>query len=334
MRVLGIETSCDETGIAIYDENIGLLSNKLYSQINLHKKYGGVVPELASREHIKKVIPLIRLALKESKLKKKNIDAIAYTAGPGLASSLLVGATIGYSLGFAWKIPVIPINHLEGHLFSIMLEKNFPKYPFISLIVSGGHTQLINVKNFNKYSILGESIDDSAGEAFDKIAKLLGIQYPGGSSLSKIAQKGKFGKFLFPRPLINKSGFDFSFSGLKSSVSRIIFKKKITKQTISDIAFAFEDAITDILTIKTKKALKKTKIKNISICGGVASNKILRKKMKTEMKKIKRKIFFPKIKFCTDNGAMIALVGLIRFKKKLIKKNHITIKPNWSLTEL
>lgn len=334
MHILGIETSCDETGIAVYSEKKGLLSNKLYSQTKLHKKYGGVVPELASRDHIKKIIPLIKEALIESKILKKNINAIAYTAGPGLINSLLVGATIAHSLSFAWKIPVIPIHHLEGHLFSIMLEKKFPKYPFISLIASGGHTKLIKVMNFNKYEILGRSIDDSAGEAFDKVAKLLGLEYPGGPNLSLVARNGEFKKFIFPRPMLNHPGFNFSFSGLKSSVARIIHKNTLNKQTIANIAHAFEHAIIDILTIKTKKAIQKMGIKNLTLCGGVSANKSLRKKMKKEMKKIGKKVFYPKIKFCTDNGAMIALVGLIRFKKKLIKKKFLTVNPNWSLKEL
>lgn len=336
MKILGIETSCDETGIAIYDDYFGLIINKLYSQKKKYKNYGGVVPEIASRNHIDKIIPLIKSALDESKTKKKEISAIAYTAGPGLIGCLLVGATIAHSLSFSWNIPILPINHLEGHLMAPMLKTKNIQYPLIALLVSGGHTQLIHVKKFSKYKLLGESLDDSAGEAFDKIAKLLNLGYPGGPILSKIAQNGKEGKFTFPRPMINQSNLNFSFSGLKTFTNRIILKnkKEMSHQKISDIALEFENSIIDVLISKSKQALLKTGIKRLIVTGGVSANKKLRLKIKKEIKKIRGKVFFPELKFCQDNGAMIAFTGMLRIKKnKKIEKKFI-VKSSWKLEDL
>ena len=255
MRVLGIETSCDETGIAIYDDQKGLLANQLYSQVKLHADYGGVVPELASRDHVRKTVPLIQAAIKEAGLTAKQIDAVAYTAGPGLVGALLVGATIGRSLAFAWDVPAIAVHHMEGHLLAPMLEENPPAFPFVALLVSGGHTQLISVTGIGHYELLGESIDDAAGEAFDKTAKLLGLDYPGGPMLSKMASQGTEGRFVFPRPMTDRPGLDFSFSGLKTFAANTIRNSGNDDQTRADIARAFEDAVVDTLMIKCKRAL-------------------------------------------------------------------------------
>lgn len=270
MRVLGIETSCDETGIAIYDDEKGLLANQLYSQVKLHADYGGVVPELASRDHVRKTVPLIQAALKEAGLNSTDIDAVAYTAGPGLVGALLVGATVGRSLAFAWDVPAIPVHHMEGHLLAPMLEENPPEFPFVALLVSGGHTQLISVTGIGKYELLGESIDDAAGEAFDKTAKLLGLDYPGGPMLSKMASQGTEGRFVFPRPMTDRPGLDFSFSGLKTFAANTIRNNDDSEQTRADIARAFEDAVVDTLMIKCKRALDQTGFKRLVMAGASA----------------------------------------------------------------
>ena len=285
MRVLGIETSCDETGIAIYDDEKGLLANQLYSQVKLHADYGGVVPELASRDHVRKTVPLIQEALKEANLTAKDIDAVAYTAGPGLVGALLVGATVGRSLAFAWNVPAIPVHHMEGHLLAPMLEDNPPEYPFVALLVSGGHTQLISVTGIGEYTLLGESIDDAAGEAFDKTAKLLGLDYPGGPMLSKLASQGTEGRFVFPRPMTDRPGLDFSFSGLKTFAANTIRNNEADDQTRADIARAFEDAVVDTLMIKCKRALDQTGFKRLVMAGGVSANRTLRAKLAEMMQK-------------------------------------------------
>ncbi|HEK2687379.1 TPA: tRNA (adenosine(37)-N6)-threonylcarbamoyltransferase complex transferase subunit TsaD, partial [Proteus mirabilis] len=314
MRVLGIETSCDETGIAIYDDKAGLLANQLYSQIKLHADYGGVVPELASRDHIRKTVPLIQAALKEANLTAKDIDAVAYTAGPGLVGALLVGATIGRSLAFAWDVPAIPVHHMEGHLLAPMLEEKTPDFPFVALLVSGGHTQLISVTGIGEYTLLGESIDDAAGEAFDKTAKLLGLDYPGGPVLSKMAQQGVEGRFVFPRPMTDRPGLDFSFSGLKTFAANTIRQNDDSEQTRADIARAFEDAVVDTLAIKCRRALEQTGFKRLVMAGGVSANRTLRAKMAMIMEQLGGEVFYARPELCTDNGAMIALAGMIRFK--------------------
>ena len=339
MRVLGIETSCDETGIAIYDDNIGIIANKLHSQTKIHANYGGVVPELASRDHIYQTIPLIKLALKETNLHYNQIDGVAYTAGPGLIGALLVGATIGKSLAFSWKVPSIPINHMEAHLLAPMLEKKQPSFPFIALLVSGGHTELISVTEIGKYKILGSSIDDAVGEAFDKIAKLLGFDYPGGAELSNIAKYGRVGRFIFPRPMINISGLDFSFSGLKTFATNIIHNNKNDYQTKADIARAFEDAIIETLLIKCKRALNKVGFNTLIVSGGVSANNELRKHMAIMMHKRGGNVFYARPEFCTDNGAMIAYTGMVRLKKfpylySKSDKLNIKVYPRWPLSEL
>ncbi|MCX0499159.1 tRNA (adenosine(37)-N6)-threonylcarbamoyltransferase complex transferase subunit TsaD [Erwinia billingiae] len=334
MRVLGIETSCDETGIAIYDETAGLLANQLYSQVKLHADYGGVVPELASRDHVRKTVPLIQAALKEAGLQAKDIDAVAYTAGPGLVGALLVGATIGRSLAFAWDVPAIPVHHMEGHLLAPMLEDNPPEFPFVALLVSGGHTQLISVTGIGEYSLMGESVDDAAGEAFDKTAKLLGLDYPGGPMLSKMAQRGTEKRFIFPRPMTDRPGLDFSFSGLKTFAANTIRENSDDDQTRADIARAFEDAVVDTLAIKCKRALDQTGFKRLVIAGGVSANRTLRSKMAEVMKARGGEVFYARPEFCTDNGAMIAYAGMVRMKGGTRGELSVTVRPRWPLAEL
>ncbi|MGL3999428.1 tRNA (adenosine(37)-N6)-threonylcarbamoyltransferase complex transferase subunit TsaD [Pantoea eucalypti] len=334
MRILGIETSCDETGIAIYDDEAGLLANQLYSQVKLHADYGGVVPELASRDHVRKTVPLIQAALKEAGLAPQQIDAVAYTAGPGLVGALLVGATIGRALAFAWKVPAVPVHHMEGHLLAPMLEENPPEFPFVALLVSGGHTQLISVTGVGEYVLLGESIDDAAGEAFDKTAKLLGLDYPGGPMLSKMAQQGTAGRFTFPRPMTDRPGLDFSFSGLKTFAANTIRANPDDDQTRADIARAFEDAVVDTLSIKCKRALDETGFKRLVIAGGVSANRTLREQMAIMMQKRGGEVFYARPEFCTDNGAMIAYAGMVRLKGGTRGKLSVSVRPRWSLAEL
>lgn len=334
MRVLGIETSCDETGIAIYDEQQGLLANQLYSQVKLHADYGGVVPELASRDHVRKTVPLIQAALKESGLTAKDIDAVAYTAGPGLVGALLVGATVGRSLAFAWNVPAIPVHHMEGHLLAPMLEENPPAFPFVALLVSGGHTQLISVTGIGHYELLGESIDDAAGEAFDKTAKLLGLDYPGGPMLSKMASQGTAGRFVFPRPMTDRPGLDFSFSGLKTFAANTIRNSGDDDQTRADIARAFEDAVVDTLMIKCRRALEQTGFSRLVMAGGVSANRTLRAKLAEMMQKRGGEVFYARPEFCTDNGAMIAYAGMVRLKAGNDAGLGVTVRPRWPLAEL
>ena len=334
MRILGIETSCDETGIAIYDDEAGLLANQLYSQIKLHADYGGVVPELASRDHVRKTVPLIQAALKEAGLEPQQIDAVAYTAGPGLVGALLVGATIGRALAFAWKVPAVPVHHMEGHLLAPMLEENPPEFPFVALLVSGGHTQLISVTGVGEYELLGESIDDAAGEAFDKTAKLLGLDYPGGPMLSKMAQQGTAGRFTFPRPMTDRPGLDFSFSGLKTFAANTIRANPDDAQTRADIARAFEDAVVDTLSIKCKRALDQTGFKRLVIAGGVSANRTLREQMAVMMQKRGGEVFYARPEFCTDNGAMIAYAGMVRLKGGTRGELSVSVRPRWPLAEL
>ncbi|MCW6566065.1 tRNA (adenosine(37)-N6)-threonylcarbamoyltransferase complex transferase subunit TsaD [Yersinia ruckeri] len=334
MRVLGIETSCDETGIAVYDDETGLLANQLYSQVKLHADYGGVVPELASRDHVRKTVPLIQAALKEANLRPEDIDGVAYTAGPGLVGALLVGATIGRALAFAWNVPAVPVHHMEGHLLAPMLEDNAPEFPFVALLVSGGHTQLISVTGIGEYQLLGESVDDAAGEAFDKTAKLLGLDYPGGPMLSRMAQQGNSTRFTFPRPMIDRPGLDFSFSGLKTFAANTIRANDNDDQTRADIARAFEDAVVDTLAIKCKRALEQTGFKRLVIAGGVSANTTLRTKLAEMMQKRGGEVFYARPEFCTDNGAMIAYAGLIRLKTGVDSELVVSVRPRWPLAEL
>ncbi|NUU66825.1 tRNA (adenosine(37)-N6)-threonylcarbamoyltransferase complex transferase subunit TsaD [Enterobacteriaceae bacterium BIT-l23] len=334
MRVLGIETSCDETGIAIYDDSQGLLANQLYSQVKLHADYGGVVPELASRDHVRKTVPLIQAALSEAGLTAKDIDAVAYTAGPGLVGALLVGATVGRSLAFAWQVPAIAVHHMEGHLLAPMLEETPPEFPFVALLVSGGHTQLISVTGIGQYQLLGESIDDAAGEAFDKTAKLLGLDYPGGPMLSKLALQGTPGRFTFPRPMTDRPGLDFSFSGLKTFAANTIRDHAGDEQARADIARAFEDAVVDTLMIKCRRALDQTGFKRLVMAGGVSANRTLRAKLAEMMTKRNGEVFYARPEFCTDNGAMIAYAGMVRLKADCVADLSVSVRPRWPLAEL
>lgn len=339
MRILGIETSCDETGVAIYDEEKGLVANQLYTQIALHADYGGVVPELASRDHIRKTTPLIQAALAEANLTADQIDGVAYTSGPGLVGALLVGSTIARALAYAWNVPAIGVHHMEGHLLAPMLDENRPHFPFIALLVSGGHTQLVQVEGVGKYNVIGESIDDAAGEAFDKTAKLLGLDYPGGAALSRLAEKGSPTRFTFPRPMTDRPGLDFSFSGLKTSAANTVNQAikeegELTEQTKADIAYAFQDAVIDTLAIKCKRALKETGYRRLVIAGGVSANKKLRETLAEMMKDLKGEVFYPQPQFCTDNGAMIAYTGFLRLKQGQHDELEIEVKPRWPMTEL
>ena len=322
--VLGIETSCDETGIAIYDGQKGLLADSLYSQIELHNQYGGVVPELASRDHILKILPLLQKTLKKADLSLSAIDGIAYCAGPGLAGALLVGAALGRSLAWALAIPALGVHHMEAHLLATMLEDNPPEFPFIALLVSGGHTLLARVEGLGCYEILGESVDDAAGEAFDKTAKLLGLNYPGGPAIAKLAEKGKPKRFRFPRPMLDRPGLDFSFSGLKTFVNTTFKKADKDEQTKADIAYEFQAAVVDTLVKKAQRALTQTGLKRLIIAGGVAANKSLREQLSIMAEKNTVQLYYPRPNFCTDNGTMIAYLGYRRLN--LGQSDDLTIK--------
>ncbi len=330
MRILGIETSCDETGVAIYDAKKGLLADVLYSQVALHAEYGGVVPELASRDHVRKIIPLIHEVMDKAGLESKDISGVAYTAGPGLVGALMVGAAVGRSIGYAWGVPTIGVHHMEGHLLAPMLEPNPPKFPFVALLVSGGHTLLVKVTAFGRYEILGESVDDAVGEAFDKTAKILGLGYPGGAALAALAEKGDPKRFHFPRPMIDRPGLDFSFSGLKTFAANTIAAHDNTLQTKADIARAFQDAVVDTLMIKCKRALQATSYHTLVVAGGVGANLALRAKLQT----LDAKVYFPRQAFCTDNGAMIAYVGCQRLLAGERSDLAIKVYPRWSLADL
>ena len=334
MLILGIETSCDETGIALYDSNKGLLGHTLHSQIDLHAEYGGVVPELASRDHIRYIIPLINQLLNKTSIAKEAINAIAYTAGPGLSGALLVGSTVGESLSFALGIPSIPVHHLEGHLLAPMLEDTKPVFPFLALLVSGGHTQIIHVKQIGQYDIVGDTLDDAAGEAFDKTAQLLGLGYPGGAALSKLAESGK-PKYDLPKPMLHSKDFDFSFSGLKTAVLTLVKKQPELTDTIkANIAASFQESITEVLIYKTLKAMNFLNLNQIVVSGGVGANKQLREKLTKSSQEDNFQLFFPSLEFCTDNGAMIALTGYLRYSLSEKKDYRFTVMPRWRLTEI
>lgn len=339
MRILGIETSCDETGVAIYDEEKGLVANQLYSQIEMHADYGGVVPELASRDHIRKTLPLIQEALKEANLTAADIDGVAYTAGPGLVGALLVGSTIARSLAYAWNVPALGVHHMEGHLMAPMLEDKPPAFPFVALLISGGHTQLVKVEGVGQYEILGESIDDAAGEAFDKTGKLLELDYPAGVAVSKLAEKGTPNRFVFPRPMTDRPGLDFSFSGLKTFAANTINANldengRLDEQTRCDIAHAFQQAVVDTIIIKCKRALQQTGYKRLVMAGGVSANKQLRADLAEMMTSLKGEVYYPRPQFCTDNGAMIAYTGFLRLKNGETSDLSVSVKPRWNMTEL
>ncbi|MFD2164932.1 tRNA (adenosine(37)-N6)-threonylcarbamoyltransferase complex transferase subunit TsaD [Thalassotalea euphylliae] len=334
MRILGIETSCDETGIAIFDEEQGIMAHRLYSQIKVHADYGGVVPELASRDHVRKTIPLIKEVMADAGLSPEDLDGVAYTAGPGLVGALLVGCSIGRSLAYGWNIPAVPVHHMEGHLLAPMLEDDVPEFPFVALLVSGGHTMLVRVDDIGEYELLGESVDDAAGEAFDKTAKLLGLDYPGGPVLAKMAEKGTQGRFKFPRPMTDRPGLDFSFSGLKTFAANTIAKEDDSAQTYADIAYAFQEAVVDTLAIKCKRALEQCGLKRLVIAGGVSANTSLREKLENVTGKLGGKVYYPRPEFCTDNGAMIAYAGMQRLKAGVSADLTFKATPRWPLDTL
>ncbi len=343
LRVLGIETSCDETGVAVYDSEQGLLGHSLYSQIKLHADFGGVVPELASRDHVRKTLPLITDTLKQTDGGLEQLDGIAYTAGPGLVGALLVGAAIGRSLAWTLDIPAVGVHHMEGHMLAPMLDERKPEFPFVALLVSGGHSQLVEVEAVGHYRLLGESIDDAAGEAFDKTAKLLGLPYPGGPELARLAEQGNPERFSFPRPMTDRPGLDFSFSGLKTFALNTMqqelapelnLEPEIAQQTRADIARAFEDAVVDTMVIKCRRAVRETNCQTLVLAGGVAANRHLRQRMQLSMEKEGVELFYPNMQFCTDNGAMIAYAGCQRLVAGQSEELQFGARPRWPLEEL
>lgn len=338
MLVLGIESSCDETGVALYDSERGLLADALHSQIELHRIYGGVVPELASRDHIRKTLPLIDAVLEQAGCSGRDIDGIAYTAGPGLAGALLVGGSIARALGLAWNVPVIGVHHMEGHLLAPLMSDPRPDFPFVALLVSGGHTQLVAVEGIGSYKLLGESVDDAAGEAFDKVAKMLGLPYPGGPQVAKLAEQGTPGRFEFPRPMTNRPGLDFSFSGLKTYVLNTINEHggqgKLDEQIRADIARAFQEAVVGTLVIKCRRALEQTGFKGLLIAGGVSANKRLREALEKLVKEERATLYCPELRFCSDNGAMIAFAGCQRLLAGQHDDLGIQVRPRWNLETL
>ena len=334
MLILGIETSCDDTGAALYHTQQGLLVHKLHSQIALHQRYGGVVPELAARDHIQKLLPLINDVLDQARVTPKHLDGVAYTAGPGLAGALLVGAAVGRSLAFSLNIPAIAVHHMEGHLLSPMLEERRPDFPFLALLVSGGHTQLVDVQQPGQYQVLGESLDDAVGEAFDKTAKLLGLGYPGGPKVADAAKTGDPNRFHFPRPMTDRPGLDFSFSGLKTHTLETAKAHDLTSQTVADIAWAFQDASVDTLAIKARRALEQTGHRQFVVAGGVGANQLLRSRLKNLADELDCEVFYPRPEFCTDNGAMIAYAGALRLSAEESSDERFAVHPRWSLEDL
>ncbi|MBI3777576.1 MAG: tRNA (adenosine(37)-N6)-threonylcarbamoyltransferase complex transferase subunit TsaD [Gammaproteobacteria bacterium] len=341
MRVLGIETSCDDTGVALYDSSQGLLAHRLFSQTELHLDYGGVVPELASRDHIRKALPLIRAVMQEANTRPEQVNGIAYTSGPGLAGALLVGAALGRSLAYAWNVPSIGVHHMEGHLLSPMLEPDPPTFPFTALLVSGGHTLLADVQALGRYTILGESVDDAVGEAFDKTAKLLGLGYPGGPAIAQAARDGDSKRFPFPRPMTERRktqgahpGLDFSFSGLKTAVVTVVQNQSLTTSLIADIAASFEAAAVDVLAIKCEWALEQTGSKQLVVAGGVSANLKLRERLKQLSEKLGVRVYFPRPEFSTDNGAMIAYAGYLRLTSGQHEPLAFGARARWRIEEI
>jgi len=338
MIVLGIETSCDETGLAVYDSEKGLLAHVLHTQIALHGEYGGVVPELASRDHVRYLLPLAEKVLEKAGVKKSELGGIAYTAGPGLIGALMVGASTGRAMAMALGVPAVAVHHMEGHLLAPMLEETSPQFPFVALLVSGGHTLLAEVKGIGQYELLGESLDDAAGEAFDKTAKLLGLGYPGGPVLAKLAEQGESGVYKFPRPMVDRPGLEFSFSGLKTS-TRNTWQKEVEKgndneQTKANICRAFEEAVVDTLKIKCRRAVQQVSAKTLVIAGGVGANLRLRESLQAMMEKEGGELYYPRIEFCTDNGAMIAYVGCLRLVAGQTEPLQISTRARWPMSEL
>ena len=340
MLILGIETSCDETGLALFDSDVGLLAHALHSQVDMHVAYGGVVPELASRDHIRRVLPLLDAVLAEAGRTLADVDAIAVTTGPGLAGALLVGASVGHALGYALGKPVLDVHHLEGHLLSPLLAQPAPAFPFVALLVSGGHTQLLAVRGWGLYELLGETLDDAAGEAFDKTAQLLGLGYPGGPAVSRAADFGTPDSIKLPRPMLHSNDLDFSFSGLKTAVLTAVKREggsNVCEQGRADIARAFVDAMIDVLAAKALRALKQTGMATLVVAGGVGANRQLRERLQQETAARRQEVFFPPLNLCTDNGAMIALAGLAKLRRSdpatLARSMTFSVRPRWSLAE-
>jgi len=332
---LGIESSCDETGLALYQMGRGLLAHALHTQVTMHSEYGGVVPELASRDHVRRVIPLLRQVMHEADVSLDQVDAIAYTQGPGLGGALLVGASVANALAYALDLPAIGIHHLEGHLLSPLLSDPAPEFPFVALLVSGGHTQLMRVDGVGQYALLGETLDDAAGEAFDKSAKLLGLGYPGGPALAKLAASGRSGQFKLPRPMLHSGDLDFSFSGLKTAVLTLVKQNDSHAQTRADIACATQEAIIDVLAHKAHAALAQTGLSQLVVAGGVGANSLLRERLNQDIGKRGGKVFYPDLEFCTDNGAMIAFAGALRLAQQQCNKDYrFNVKPRWNLAEI
>lgn len=334
MRILGIETSCDETGLAVFDGEQGLLADVLHSQIQMHAEYGGVVPELASRDHIRRLSPLLKEVLKRADLRLKDIDGVAYTAGPGLLGALLTGAAYGRTLAWTLQVPAIAVHHMEAHLLAPMLENPAPGFPFLALLVSGGHTLLVEVNGIGHYRRLGESIDDAAGEAFDKTAQLLGLPYPGGPALARLAENGDPDRFRFPRPMTDRPGLDFSFSGLKTFALNTVNNSPDDDQTRADIARAFEEAVVDVMVIKCRRALEQTGMHRIVVAGGVGANRRLRSTLQRMAAERGAKVYYPRTEYCTDNGAMIAYTGYVRLQYESQSDLRIEAKARWGIDEL
>ncbi len=334
MRVLGIETSCDETGVALYDDEQGLLGHTLYSQVAMHAEYGGVVPELASRDHVRKLLPLLQELFESTGVGRDQVDAVAYTAGPGLVGALLVGAAVGRSLAWTWGVPAVAVHHMEGHLLAPMLETPAPQFPFVALLVSGGHTLLVRVDGVGAYQILGESLDDAAGEAFDKTAKLLGLGYPGGPALAKLAESGDPTRYRFPRPMTDRPGLDFSFSGLKTFTLTTWRDSGEDEAARADIARAFQDAVVDTMVIKCRRALKQTGLNRLVVAGGVSANKSLREQLALLATGLGGEVYYPRPEFCTDNGAMIAYAGCLRLQAGEHASLSFSATPRWPIETL
>ncbi len=339
MLVLGIETSCDDTGVALYHSDRGLLAHALYSQAALHAEYGGVVPELASRDHIRRVLPLTRTILKQAGSAVTDLDAIAYTAGPGLAGALLVGASVAHGMAYALGVPALGIHHLEGHLLAPLMEQSAPQFPFVALLVSGGHTQLMRVARVGEYELLGETLDDAAGEAFDKTAQLLGLGYPGGPAIAQLAERGRPGRITLPRPMLHSHDFDFSFSGLKTAVLTQVKGRGLDAQARADVAAEFQAAIVDVLVAKSLAALKREGLAQLVVAGGVGANRALRARFMQAAAEKGLQVFFPALEFCTDNGVMIAYAAALRmqgpgFRIEDAGKNDFSVRPRWPLSEL
>ena len=338
MRVLGIETSCDETGVAVYDTAKGLLAHRLHSQVDLHARYGGVVPELASRDHVRRLVPLIEEVAAEAGTALADLDGIAYTEGPGLAGALLVGASVANALGLALGKPVVGIHHLEGHLLSPLLADPRPSFPFVALLVSGGHSQLYEVAGVGRYTLIGDTLDDAAGEAFDKTATLLGLPYPGGPALAKLAERGRAGVVSLPRPMIDSGDLQMSFSGLKTAVLMLVRKREaggaLDDRAKADIAAEFEQAVVDVLAAKAIGALDQTGSGRLVVAGGVGANRNLRERLKREVARRGAEVYYPDLAFCTDNGAMIALAGAMRLAHATRDDGAFTVRPRWELASL